>query len=83
MGRLVIAMLWGVLVYLLWMMFFRSHPTPRNGHTDREPIESMVQDPHCETFIPQSQALRKTIRGETHYFCGKDCLEAFRKKAKS
>ncbi len=83
MGRLVIAMLWGVLVYLLWKMFFPSRPTLRGRNSREGQIESMVQDPNCETFIPQSQALRKTIRGETRYFCSKACLQAYREKSKS
>jgi YHS domain-containing protein len=82
-GRLVIAMLWGVLFYLLWKMFFPSRPKLGGRDHPEKQTESMVQDPNCETFIPQARALRKTIRGETHYFCSKECLQAYRDKSKS
>jgi YHS domain-containing protein len=37
----------------------------------------MVQDPHCGTYLPRSEALAMTVRGEKHYFCSKTCRDAF------
>jgi len=39
--------------------------------------KEMVQDPHCQTYIPKETALRATIGGEAYYFCSQKCLEEF------
>ncbi len=39
--------------------------------------EEMVRDPQCGTFVPRSNALNATVRGERHYFCSAACRDAF------
>jgi YHS domain-containing protein len=40
----------------------------------------MVQDPNCEIYIPESEAIRATIDGRDHCFCSEKCAAEYRKK---
>jgi len=44
--------------------------------------EQMVEDPHCGTFIPLSDAVTAQIGGKSHHFCSKKCLKEYKKKHK-
>lgn len=65
--------------YSLLRTFLRVLP----GHKGSPPPsksprgEEMVQDHHCGTYLPRSDALEMTVRGEKHYFCSKACRDAF------
>ena len=65
--------------YSLLRTFLRVLP----GHKGSPPPaksprgEEMVQDPHCGTYLPRSDALEMTVRGEKRYFCSKACRDAF------
>jgi YHS domain-containing protein len=43
----------------------------------------MVQDPICNTYIPRSRAIEKTIGGQTVYFCSQPCVDAFFEKRRA
>ena len=47
----------------------------RGPDADNVPL---VQDPHCGRFIPQTEALTVTRRGQTIYFCSRECRTAYR-----
>jgi len=49
---------------------------PRNGEG-----EEMVRDPQCGVYIPVTSALRRRMRGETVYFCSRQCEEAYHNKS--
>jgi YHS domain-containing protein len=40
--------------------------------------EEMVRDPRCGVYVPVSSAMKKRIKGETVYFCSKECEEGYR-----
>lgn len=40
----------------------------------------MVQDPVCRVFIPQTNAVREEIGGQTYFFCSRDCAKIFQKQ---
>jgi YHS domain-containing protein len=42
----------------------------------------MVKDPMCNTYIPKKNAVKDTVKGETYYFCSKECRDQFIKKIK-
>ncbi len=52
---------------------------PRNRSREGE---QMVEDPHCGTFLPISDAVTASIHGELKHFCSKKCLKAYRKANK-
>jgi uncharacterized protein len=37
----------------------------------------LKKDPVCGTFIPAATAMKKTVRGETVYFCSQECRDKF------
>jgi len=49
-----------------------------NGEQNGEG-EEMVRDPRCGVYIPRSNALKRRVRGETVYFCSRECEEKYRK----
>lgn len=42
-----------------------------------QPVEEMVQDPVCGTWVPAGQALSLPGKEETRYFCSAACREKF------
>lgn len=43
--------------------------------------EAMVLDPQCGTYIPVGDALSQTIKGEKHYFCSRECRDAYSQRS--
>jgi YHS domain-containing protein len=66
----------GALYWALRELFGRG--LPQHGET-KEGSEEMVRDPHCGVYVPLSSALKKRVRGETFYFCSRECEEAYEK----
>lgn len=80
--RFLILLLLAFLGYTLYDMIRRS----LTGHGKRpEPPqksrrgEDMVRDPQCGTYIPVSDAVLAKIGGKSHYFCSKECRDAYKK----
>jgi YHS domain-containing protein len=44
------------------------------------PVEEMVQDPACGTWVPLSQALTSRRGGETLHFCSAECRDKYLKE---
>jgi len=71
------------LLFYLCCRFFRSlfralpgRPSAPQAKTPGRG-EEMVRDPQCGTYLPRGDALEKTVRGERHYFCSRECRDAF------
>jgi YHS domain-containing protein len=75
---LVLALIVGV-VYLIKVLLLPRGRTPdmTQPRADATVTEEMVQDPFCRTYLPRSQAIRRHIRGQDHYFCSPGCIEKF------
>ena len=39
--------------------------------------DDMVKDPVCQTYIPKSIAVQKTLHGKNVYFCSEECASKF------
>jgi YHS domain-containing protein len=52
----------------------RTGPAPK-GHTPAQ--GRMVRDRVCNTFLPESSALRLEIDSEEHFFCSEACRDRF------
>lgn len=62
---------------------FRSSATAQPARAKpreapRPIAEELKKDPVCGTFIAPSSAIRKTLGGETYYFCSAECRDKFR-----
>jgi YHS domain-containing protein len=62
--------------------FFSTVADPRAAAPGRPPTVStggeLKKDPVCGTFIASASALKKTVGGETYYFCSPDCRDKFK-----
>jgi YHS domain-containing protein len=47
-----------------------SPPVPLGGELKKDPV--------CGTYISAATALQEKVKGETVYFCSKDCREKYR-----
>ena len=61
-----------------------QQPKPETGTSARTPTPSkagfggeLVKDPVCGTFVSPAAAVKKTTKGETHYFCSPECRDKF------
>jgi uncharacterized protein len=52
----------------------------RQDPSQGSPVEEMVQDPVCGTWVPMTQAQVLSRGGETLYFCSAECREKFLQK---
>jgi uncharacterized protein len=74
-----------IVIYLLYRLIGKSQPEveekPGSARV-RTPAagEELVEDPHCHTYVPVSQAVRTEIDGKTVYFCSRKCLDQYGKK---
>ncbi len=72
----------GVLAYFVFR-FVRKVRLSGGGHSENTgsgPVDEMVQDPNCLTYIPRATAIRKNIGGETCFFCCQACADAYGSK---
>ncbi|MBI4382954.1 MAG: hypothetical protein HY579_02835 [Nitrospinae bacterium] len=68
--------IFGLLVLAL-VLLIRSFFPPSPGKERIGAATEMVKDPNCETYIPKTEAVVRTLRGATHYFCSEKCAEEF------
>ena len=54
-----------------------THPAPRAPGELRSAGE-LRKDPVCETYISVPSPWAKLVKGETVYFCSKECRDKFR-----
>jgi uncharacterized protein len=60
------------------LLFPRRRVSPTTApQTPDMVIEEMVRDPFCHLYLPRSEAMRRSIRGQDYYFCSPGCLEKF------
>jgi YHS domain-containing protein len=55
---------------------------PPAGRNAQQPSKGgfggeLVKDPVCGTFVSPAAAMKKTTKGETHYFCSAECRDKF------
>jgi len=46
------------------------------------PLEEMKKDPVCGTYIPEKQAIKHRVNGETYFFCSLECQKKFLEEKK-
>jgi uncharacterized protein len=73
-------------VFLLLLLYIILHHLTKYISVQRKKLnresepEELVQDPHCQTYIPKKSALKKRIGGELLYFCNQGCMENYMNK---
>lgn len=47
------------------------------GSTRRPPLDELVKDPVCETYIPRRKAIARGSGAATRYFCSAACADRY------
>jgi YHS domain-containing protein len=77
--RLLLFVISTVILYAILRILMNDRPSLRKRvNRDVEP-EELVQDPHCQIYIPKRLAIRKKVAGKEYYFCNQDCLKDYLK----
>ena len=82
-----------IIIALLFYLFYQAikkllppeqegKKIPRKPPSDKT-ATPMFKDPQCQTYVPEPDAIKAHIGGETHYFCSQKCLEEFKKSRES
>ena len=79
MRQLLILALIVALGYLISRLLFPRRRRPRDSGWSRPTAitEEMVRDPVCQVYVPRSEAIRRKIHGQEHFFCSPGCLDKF------
>lgn len=77
--KLLIYALFFFVLYTLFSAVMRALTAPRKQTPPEKSRdgETMERDPQCGTYVPRGDAISKSIRGTTHYFCSDKCRDAF------
>ncbi len=79
--RIIILAVLGYLLYrILRGLFTTGKKLKKSPNTG--PIDEMVQDPFCQTYIPLRDAQKKIINGREYFFCSNECADNFEKTMK-
>lgn len=76
MSRLII---FGLVVAVFILLVRTLFPSSSRKEGD-DATKEMVKDPNCETYVPQAEALQKTVRGEDYFFCSEKCADEYSRK---
>jgi YHS domain-containing protein len=56
-------------------------PKPQQPVSRQAPIVSaggeLKKDPVCGTYVSTAASITRTVRGEVHYFCSKECRDKY------
>ena len=65
------------IVVVIFIIVVRFLFPSRSSKSEEAETTEMVQDPNCDTYIPRTQAIRRTVCQREHYFCSEKCAEEF------
>jgi uncharacterized protein len=72
--------LYGFLIYLVYLLyrFFKALSSVKKTHSSQKRLSGlMVKDEHCNTYLPQEDAVKEVIDGKEYYFCSNECRQKF------
>ncbi len=71
-----------IVIYLFYLLFLRPSYKPkktRRGKTPSAGVKRLVKDPVCGLYIEEDMAVKLYYKGQTYYFCSKECRDKFLK----
>lgn len=77
MFRFILFVLLTLILYAVLHTLIKDMPSLRKKMNRGTEPEELVQDPYCQTYIPEQSAIKKKIGGHLFHFCGQDCLNHF------
>jgi YHS domain-containing protein len=73
--RLSLVVLWALLAALTLWPLVRQGRLSHAGR--RKPVDELVKDPVCQTYIVRSRAVVRSDEGRPRYFCSDRCARQF------
>ncbi|WP_456434069.1 YHS domain-containing protein [Thermosulfuriphilus sp.] len=64
-------------VVILYYLFWRPQGRDQSPKRPDDLSQRLVQDPVCGVYIPEKEAIKCIIQGETYHFCSHRCRELF------
>jgi len=59
-------------------MFVSAPPPQRQAQRPDMPVTGeLKKDPACGTYISAATSIKRTVDGETYYFCSAECRDKF------
>jgi YHS domain-containing protein len=77
MFRIVLFAAVGFLAYVLYKRIIVGPIRAREEREEEEHVKSLVQDPHCHTYVDSREAVRREVPGGELFFCSKTCAKAY------
>ena len=74
-----------MIYYVIRGFFSQPKREKKKGVIIKDGVEVddiMVKDPACGVYLPESDAIKAKIKGETHYFCSEECIAKFKRGIK-
>jgi len=75
--------MWRILITVIvfgmiyWIIKQALFPKKQKGQQLRGEGETLVQDPVCKCYVPQSQAMVIDFKGKKVFFCSEECRKKF------
>lgn len=66
-------------VNALFRVLGRTSSTPDSSSPKTE-AGKMVACCQCDTYVPESEIIRRNIHGEDRAFCSRECLQEYKKE---
>jgi len=81
MSRLILFVFLLLILFITLRYLVKGIAAPKKRPGRGSEPEELVQDPHCQTYIPKKSALKRRIGGKLLYFCNQGCMENYVKKS--
>jgi YHS domain-containing protein len=65
-----------IVAVFIWLV--RTIFPSSNG--DDTATKEMVKDPNCDIYVPQSEAIPRTVQGTDYFFCSEKCADEYSHK---
>lgn len=79
--RLILVVLLLVALFFLVRGMIRDMKARSGPRTVAGTRDQIVQDPVCLVYVPRESAVATQVGEQTHYFCSKECAQAFERSA--
>ncbi len=71
-----------IVLYLFYLLFLKPSYKTKKTRREGSPspgVKRLVKDPVCGVYIQEDMAVKLYYKGQTYYFCSKECRDEFLK----
>ena len=67
----------GLLAYMIFRRFVAGPLRERSEQKEDERLGRLVQDPNCEVYVDNRDAVRRKVPGGELFFCSETCAKEY------